>query len=159
MELLLPLAKKIAAQLIDRRETIAIAEGSAGGLISASLLAVSGASKYFLGGSVIYTATARNVLLDIGTSEMADIRPASEPYAFLLARRVRERLGATWGLAETGAAGPTGNPYGDAPGHTCIAVAGAQSCAITLETASPERAENMQAFSRVALELLLQNLR
>jgi nicotinamide-nucleotide amidase len=153
MELLLPLAEKIAAQLIDRRETIAIAEGSAGGLISASLLAVPGASKYFLGGSVIYTATARSVLLEIGTGDMADIRPASEPYAFLLARRVRERLGATWGLAETGAAGPTGNRYGDPAGHTCIALVGASECAATLQTGNNDRQANMRAFALRALEL------
>lgn len=153
MELLLPLAEKIAAQLIGRRETIAIAEGSAGGLISASLLAVPGASKYFLGGSVIYTATARGVLLEIGSGEMADIRPASEPYAFLLARRVRERLGATWGLAETGAAGPTGNRYGDPAGHTCIALAGASERAVTVQTGNDDRQANMRAFALRALEL------
>jgi nicotinamide-nucleotide amidase len=153
MELLLPLAEKIAAQLIEHRETIAIAEGSAGGLISASLLAVPGASKYFLAGSVIYTATARSVLLEIGTGDMADIRPASEPYAFLLAQRVRERLGATWGLAETGAAGPTGNRYGDPAGHTCIAIAGVLERAVTLQTGSDDRRANMRAFALRALEL------
>lgn len=153
MELLLPLAEKIAAQLINRRENIAIAEGSSGGLISAALLAVPGASKYFLGGSIIYTATARSALLEIGTADMVDIRPASEPYACLLARRVRERLGATWGLAETGAAGPTGNRYGDPAGHTCIAIAGVSERAVTLQTGNDDRQANMRAFARRALEL------
>jgi len=153
MESLLPFAEKIAVQLIDRRETIAIAEGSAGGLISAALLAVPGASKYFLGGAVIYTAAARSVLLEIGTDHMAGIRPASQPYASLLARRVRERLGATWGLAESGAAGPTGNRYGDPAGHTCIAISGASDHSITLQTGNDNRQANMRAFALRALEL------
>src|SRR5262249_7475754 len=112
MQTLLPLAEQIAARLVERRESIAVAEGSAGGLISTALLAVPGASKYFLGSAVIYTASARSALLAIEAADMAGLRPASEPYATLLARRVREKLGATWGLAETGASGPSGNRYG-----------------------------------------------
>ena len=128
MDQLLPLAQKIAARLIERRETIAVAEGSSGGLLSAALLAVPGASAYFRGGAVIYTAVARTALLDIGEAEMAGIRAASEPYAALLARRMRERLGATWGLAESGASGPSGNRYGEAgmPGRTYADVANGQ---------------------------------
>ncbi len=154
MESLLPLAQRIAARLAERRETIAVAEGSAGGLISASLLAVPGASAYFLGGAVVYTAAARGALLDIGAADMAGLRPASEPSAALLARRTRERLGATWSLAETGAAGPAGNRYGDPAGHTCIAVAGPAERAFTLRTGSTDRQANMRAFAARALELL-----
>jgi PncC family amidohydrolase len=154
MESLLPLAQRVTARLIARRETIAVAESSTGGLISASLLAVPGASAYFLGGAVVYTASARAALLDIGPADMAGLRPASEPYAAMLARRVRDRLGATWGLAETGAAGPTGNRYGDPAGHTCIAIAGPAERALTVRTDSPERQANMRAFAARALELL-----
>jgi nicotinamide-nucleotide amidase len=153
MESLLPFAERIAAQLIDQGETIAIAEGSAGGLISAALLAVPGASKYFLGSAVIYTVAARSALLEIGTGDMAGIRPATEPYAILLARRVRERLGATWGLAETGAAGPTGNRYGDPAGHTCIAIVGPSDRAVTVRTENDDRQVNMRAFALRALEI------
>ena len=158
MEQLLPLARKIAARLIERHQTIAVVEGSCGGLMSAALLAVPGASAYFRGGGVIYTAAARGALLDIGTAEMTGMRAASEPYAALLARRVRERLGATWGLAESGAAGPTGNRYGDAAGHCCLAVVGPVERAITLETGSNDRVANMRAFSAAALDLLAQVL-
>src|SRR4249919_2946777 len=132
MESLLPLAEKIAARLIERKETVAVAEGSAGGLISAALLAVPGASAYFVGGAVVYTGAARSALAAIGADDMKGLRPASEPYAGLLARRLRERLNTTWGLAEAGAAGPSGNRYGDPAGHTCIAVSGQLSRAITL---------------------------
>jgi nicotinamide-nucleotide amidase len=154
MQTLLPLAEKIAARLVARGETIAIAEGSAGGLISAALLAVPGASQYFLGSAVIYTVKARSGLLDITAADMSGLRPATEAYAALLARRTRERMGASWALAETGAAGPTGNRYGDAAGHTCIAIAGPTERAITLETGSADRGANMRAFAHKALELV-----
>ena len=156
MQSLLPLAEKIAARLIERRETIAIAESSTGGLIAAALLAVPGASAYFVGGAVIYTRTARLGLLGIGDAEMAGLRPSTEPYSVLIARRVRERLGATWGLGETGASGPSGNRYGDAAGHTCVGVAGPVERAATLETGSADRRANMDAFAQRALELLFE---
>ena len=82
------------------------------------------------------------------------MRSASEPYAQLAARRVREKLGATWGLCETGASGPTGNRYGDAAGHACLAVSGPVDRVITLETRSADREANMSVFARRALELL-----
>jgi nicotinamide-nucleotide amidase len=159
MESLLPLAQRIATRLTERRETIAVTESSTGGLISASLLAVPGASAYFLGGAVVYTKSARAALLDIGPADMASLRPASEPYAALLARRGREQLGATWGLAETGAAGPTGNRYGDPAGHTCIAIAGPAERALTLRTESTDRQANMRSFAARALELLAETIR
>jgi nicotinamide-nucleotide amidase len=155
MKALLPLAEIVAKRLIARRETIAVAESSTGGLIAAALLAVPGASVYFLGGAVIYTKTARAALLGIGDAEMVGLRPATEAYALLLAQRVRERHGAAWGLGETGATGPTGNRYGDPAGHTCIAVAGPAERAITLRTGSAERVSNMDAFAKRALELLV----
>jgi nicotinamide-nucleotide amidase len=155
MKTLLPLAEIVAKRLIARRETIAVAESSTGGLIAAALLAVPGASAYFLGGAVIYTKSARAALLGIGDAEMAGLRPATEAYALLLARRMRERHGAAWGLGETGATGPTGNRYGDPAGHTCIAVVGPAERAITLRTGSAERLSNMDAFAKRALELLV----
>ena len=158
MDRLLPMAKEIATHLIARKETIAVAESSTGGLIAAALLSVPGASTYFMGGAVVYTKTARLALLGIGDADMQGLRPSTEAYAQLNARRVRERLCTTWALGETGATGPTGNRYGDAAGHTCIAVAGPVERAITLETGSADRPANMQAFAKRALELLLETV-
>jgi len=148
------LAAALGERLKVRGETISVAESSSGGLISAALLAVPGASKYFLGGAVVYTAKARVLLMDLPREAVAGMRSASEPYALLLARTARERFGATWGLSETGAAGPTGNGYGDAPGHTCIAIAGPLEAAMTIETGEADRSANMQAFAAAALEML-----
>ena len=151
-------AAAVAAALIERRETVAVAESSTGGLISAALLAVPGASAYFQGGAVVYTAKARMALMDLPREAVAGMRSASEPYALLLARTARENLGATWGLSETGAAGPTGNPYGDAAGHSCLAISGAVETAVTLETGAADRAANMDAFAVAALSLLARAL-
>ena len=158
MKALLPLAEKIAARVIARKETIAIAESSTGGLIAAALLAVPGASAYFLGGAVVYTKTSRLALLGISDGEMSGMRASTEAYALLCARRMRDKNGATWGLGETGATGPTGNRYGDAAGHSCIAVVGPVEKAITLETGSADRVANMDAFAKRALELLTEVL-
>src|SRR3954451_8267335 len=143
-------AEGIAALLKERRETIAVAESSTGGLISAALLGVGGASAYFVGGAVIYTQTARRALLDIQDAAMAGMRASTEPYALLLARTARARHATSWAVAETGATGPTGNRYGDAAGHSCFAVAGGLERATTLETASPDRQANMRAFAATA---------
>jgi PncC family amidohydrolase len=158
MKELVAIAEKIAARLIERHQTIAVAESSTGGLISAALLAVPGASAYFLGGGVIYTRDARRILMDIPDEAMKGIRSASEPYANLLASQIRQRFATDWGLSETGATGPTGNRYGDAAGHSCMAVAGPQAQVITLETGNSDRLANMQVFASTALNLLLQNL-
>ncbi len=158
MQSLLPLAEKIAGVLIERHETIAVAESSTGGLIAATLLSVPGASAYFIGGAVVYTKTARAALLGIGDADMQGLRPSTEAYAQLNARRVCQRLGTTWALGETGATGPTGNRYGDAAGHTCIAVAGPTERAITLETGSAARQANMLAFAKRALELFYETI-
>jgi nicotinamide-nucleotide amidase len=158
MQDLVKIAEQIAVLLVARKETIAVAESSTGGLISASLLAVPGASAYFLGSAVVYTRDARRILMDIPDDQMKGIRSASEVYAKLLASQIRRRFSTHWGLSETGATGPTGNRYGDAAGHSCMAVAGAETVANTLETGSPDRLGNMHAFAASALNLLLKEL-
>ncbi len=150
----LNMAAELGAILKDRGETVAVSESSAGGLVSASLLCVPGASAYFLGGGVIYTLPAREHLLGIPPEAMQGMRSSSEPYALLCARTMREKLDATWGLAETGASGPTGNRYGDDAGHTCLAVSGPVERVITLETGDNDREANMWVFARAALNLL-----
>ena len=152
---LAPLAEILGGRLKSLGQTVAVAESSAGGLISAALLSVPGASAYYLGGAVVYTGRARMRLLGLSREAVAGMRSSSEPYALLLARTVRGQFDATWGLAETGAAGPGGNPYGDAAGHSCLAVSGPEELVITLETGDSDRAANMTAFAAAALDLLI----
>ena len=159
MESLAALGSVVGHLLKERGHTLAVAESSAGGLINAALVAVPGASAYYLGGGIVYTGVSRAALLGLSAQDMLNIRSASEPFARLLAQRVRINLGATWGLSETGASGPSGNRYGDAPGHACIAVSGPVEAVITLETGSADREGNMWVFARRAIELLESCLR
>ena len=152
------IAQVVAARLRERKHTVAVAESSAGGLISAALLSVPGASDYYLGGGVVYTAKAFRALIGIPREALVGMRSSTEPYALLLARTMRDNLTATWGLSETGAAGPTGNGYGDAAGHSCIGIAGAEAVAMTLETGKNDRFETMHVFAVAALNFFLQNL-
>ena len=155
MDSLTDLSRTLGARLLQAKQTVAVAESSAAGLISAALLAVPGASAFYRGGVICYTIYARQALLGIADAEMAGLRPSTEAYALLLAKRVRERLGTDWGVGETGATGPTGNRYGDAAGHACIAVVGPGiERVLTLESRQRGREPNMWCFTRAALELL-----
>src|SRR5262249_31308514 len=154
MKDLLPLAETIAARLKARKETIMVAESSTGGLISAALLSVGGASAYFMGGGIVYTRQAKQLLLSIDDAAIAQFRAATEGHALVLARAARARFNTTWALAETGATGPTGNRYGDPAGHTCFALVGATEKAITLRTGKDDRVENMRLFAAAGLKLL-----
>ena len=159
MEPLTPMAESIAEMLFERGQTVAVCETTGGGLISAALLAIPGASRYYRGAAVTYTGVARSTFLEIDLDDHPGVRSSSEPYALLIAETIRARLGADWGIGETGAAGPTGNPYGDAAGHTCIAVVGPARHVETLETGDSDREANMWRFTRRTLEVFEQVLR
>ncbi len=153
METLLPLAQDCATLLKENGWTVAVSESSSGGLVSAALLAVPGASGYFRGGGVIYTRGARRELLQLADADVR-VRGATEAYALIAATQIRSRLETTFGLAESGAAGPSDSPYGPAAGTTCLAVSGPSERVRTVETGHNDRQENMRAFGRAALELL-----
>ncbi len=159
---LLPQAERIAAKLKARKETVSVAESSTAGMISAALLAIPGASAYFIGGAVVYTRQSRTELLRVTEAEFAaltGITPSTEPYALLFARKIKERLATTWSVGETGTAGPTGSRYGHAAGHSCVAVIGPNGeRAITVETGKDDRVDNMRVFSIAALDLLEKSL-
>ena len=148
------LAASVGGLLKQYQQTIAVSESSCGGLLSASLVAVPGASAYYVGGAVVYTRVAQKGLLGVPDDAMTDIRASSEPYAMLNAHTIRGRHGTTWGLSGTGASGPTGNRYGDSAGHACIAVSGPIERVITLETGEADREANMWAFTSAAFRLL-----
>ena len=155
---ILRIANLAADLLIESNHTIGIAESSSGGLIAAHLLAIPGASRYFMGGSVIYTRVAQRNLLGVNDEQMEGLRASTEQYASLNAKTKRELLGTTWGLSETGATGPTGHRYGDSAGHSCIGVSGPLSRTKTLETAVEQREENMVSFTKASLAFLIECL-
>jgi PncC family amidohydrolase len=159
LEPLAVIAARVGATLRERRQTVAVAESSAGGLVSAALLAIPGASAFFLGGAVVYSRRAGKALLGLTREDIGDMRGETEPYARFIAARIRESHRATWGICESGAAGPSGSPYGDAPGHVCVAVAGAVTASRTVETGDADRVSNMDVFARQLLLLLDETLR
>lgn len=147
------LAERVGETLRSRAESVAVVESSAGGLVSASLLAIPGASAFYLGGAVVYSRRAGRALLGLTAADLAGMRGETEPYALLVAGRMRESHRATWGISESGAAGPSGSPYRDPAGRVCLAVAGATSVAKTVQTGGVERAMNMDMFARHLLQL------
>ena len=153
------MAASVGALLKETEQTLAVTESSCGGLLSACLVSIPGASAYYRGGAVVYTRFAQKGLLQVPDSAMTGIRASSEPYALLNARTVRESLDTTWAHSETGASGPTGNSYGDSAGHACIAVTGPVERAITLETGDDNREANMWVFAKAAFDLLEQCIR
>src|ERR1700754_4001285 len=152
--LMLP-ATQIAEQLVRRRQTVAVAESTSGGMICAALLSVPGASAYYHGGTVTYTRDGVNVIFAGATEMEPGNRGACEPYARYLAASVRAKLGTDWGVSEAGAAGPAGNRYGDPAGHTWLAVGGPDGFlrAEHLLTGNDDRPANMEAFAAAALNL------
>ena len=155
---LLEVGARCGATLRERQETVAVAEGSGGGLISTALLAAPGASAYFLGGGVIYTRNALDGMLTGPVERPRKLRGASEPWATHLARAARTHLRATWGIGEGGAAGPAGNPYGDPPGHAWVAISGPAEEARRVLTGDDDRVANMVAIAEAALELFAELL-
>ena len=148
------IAETVARRLTERGESVAVAESSSGGLVAAALLGVAGASGYFKGGAVVYNAAAKMALAGMPQAEIDAHRSATAPHAALLAEAVRRRLGADWAIAEAGAAGPTGNRYGDPAGHVALAVAGPGARTEVVQTGSSDRRQNMTAFAIAALRLL-----
>ena len=151
-------AKKIADLLRERKETISVAESSVGGLLSASLLAVPGASDYYMGGTVVYTMRARRKLLGLSKAILDTQEPLTENYVSLLAKTMREQLRSDWAIAELGATGPGGTPYGHPPGICVLAVSGPKNLSKYLETQSANREDNMCIFLEEGLNLLLKAL-
>jgi PncC family amidohydrolase len=154
---LFSLGERAGALLRERGDSVSVAEGSAGGLISAALLAVRGASTYYIGGTVIYTMVSKDRLLAGAVEAPEGMRGATEMFALYLARSIAERLGTTWGIGEAGAAGP-GNRYGDPAGHGWVAVAGPSEATRLVLTGVDDRPANMVAFASAALTLLLETI-
>ena len=151
-------AGRVAVLLRATKATIGVAEGSCGGLVSAALLSVPGASAYYSGGAVIYTRDAARAFVSGAIETPPGMRGATEQFAQYLARSAVAKLGTTWGIGEGGAAGPSGNPYGDPPGHAWVAVSGPREATRHVLTGNDNRLENMQAFATAALTLVAEAL-
>lgn len=154
-----PLAARIAGALRERGEKIAVADGATGGLIGAALLTVPGALDFYVGGGIVYSFRGRDILFDLPPNFYKGMRSATEDYALLQAKAIRDNFEAQWGIAESGSAGSSKHPLGVASGRSVAAVVGPDSERIQLiETQSDMRIDNMYAFTRNALDLLESSL-
>lgn len=150
-----PQALRIAGLLRAGGGKIAVADGATGGMIAASLLTVPGALDFFVGGGVVYSFRTRDVLFALPRSAYAGMHGASEEYALLQARAIRDNFGADWGIAESGSVGGSSHPSGADAGTSCVAVVGpAGEFVHVTETRSDDRIANMEAFTRAALAFL-----
>ena len=152
------LANRVGEKLKSRNETVSVAESTTGGLVSAALLSVAGASQYYAGGSVVYTRESRRAFLDIDKQELEGLKPLTPEMALVFAEAARDKLSATWGLSELGASGPSDSPYGHPAGSSVFAVSGPKSNARMLQTGVSNREENMVAFTEAVLEQFLETL-
>lgn len=158
---LIELTSQIALILKKNKQTVSVIESSSGGLISSALLSQEGASAYYMGGQVIYTLQSIRAITDLRIRDLKEknIRSSSEPFALLISQKSCDLYKSDWAIGESGAAGPTGNGYGDPPGYSCFAVAGKKEKTSHILTNSSVRVENMQAFAKASLEQFLNILR
>lgn len=148
------LATPIAQALIDQSATVCIAESSTGGLISAALVSIPGASRFYLGGSVVYSHPSRRHLLGIRGADVEGLTPLTEAMALRFAEHARAQLGTTWAVAELGVAGPTASPYGHDAGVCVVGIDGPRPHSIRINTGDNDREENMWHFTQQALRAL-----
>jgi len=152
------LVKKISAILTAAHEKLAVAESSAGGLVSACLLSVPGASSFFVGGSVLYSYQIRKQIVQMGKEEHRKYGGSTPELILDLALKFREKMGTDWVIGEGGAAGPSKSPYGHNAGYTALAVAGPINRTRTMETGKSDRIENMSEFATALLRFFLEVL-
>ncbi|HEU5269547.1 MAG TPA: CinA family protein [Jatrophihabitans sp.] len=116
-------AARLHALLVRRQQTVAVAESLTGGLVAAALTGTPGASATFRGGLVVYATDLKARLAGVPEDLLARAGAVDPQVALELARGVRARLSATWGVGVTGVAGP--DPQDDRPvGTVFVAVAG-----------------------------------
>ena len=158
MKKLSKLCEPIADRLKANKQTISVSESSTGGLISAALLSIPGASAYYKGGSVIYTLASRKIFLNLSKQDVEGLEPMTESMALRFAEKTKEVLGSDWAIAELGIAGPTGSPYGVDPGTSVVAISGPSDNFVRIETGNTDRESNMMDFTKSALQLLSRTL-
>jgi len=144
---------KISNILSSRKETVSVTETSTGGLISAGLLSVPGASSYFVGGVIPYARSVRGDLLDITKETVDGLSPMSEEMAMSFAQNTKQKMQTDWAIAELGIAGPGGSVYGFEPGTCVVGIAGLHSSSTFIQTGKDRRNENMALFRNSALAL------
>ena len=144
--------------LVERRETLAVAESLTGGLLAATIVEIPGVSAVFRGGLVVYATDLKARLAGVPQELLDERGPVDGDVAAALARGVRERCGADWGLATTGVAGP--EPQDGKPvGLVYVAVSGPTGTSVSeLKLDGNREAVRTESVTAV-LQLLTDSLR
>ncbi|ODV94797.1 hypothetical protein PACTADRAFT_50658 [Pachysolen tannophilus NRRL Y-2460] len=177
----LDLVKEISEILIQRNETLSISEAACGGLLSAYLVSIPGASKFFQGGTLVYSLKSRLKLSGWDNKDISNYTGPSEQVVLRLARNLRIELGSTYVLSETGFAGPSITIFDKDQEPSCndesgeeikdeqspgkvgtvyLGISGPRgevSC--IRHTNNDNRAENMQLFAQAGLRFLLDHMK
>lgn len=153
------LAEVLGQALAARGETVATAESCTAGRIAAELTAIPGASRYVLGGAVVYSNAEKVRQCGVSQALLDEHGAVSEPVARALAEGIRARVGATWGIGVTGIAGPDGGSAEKPVGTVHIAVAGPAGTAHRRWRLPYDRPRNLLASTASALDLLRRCMR
>lgn len=172
------IVQEIAEILRSRNQTLAISEAACGGLISAYIVSVPGASNFYIGGKLVYSLKQRLKLSGWSEEEISNYMGPSQQVALKLARTAKYELGSTYVLSETGFAGPSNNLHiqnndengesdkelmddkSQSVGTVYLGLSGPNGEASTWKnTGNVDRAKNMSEFAKLGLEFLLAQLR
>ena len=118
-----PFEEQIQTQFIDQQQTLAVAESCTGGEIAARLTKIPGASAYFKGGAVVYHTQSKSEVLGVSEEIIRKYTVVSQEVAEAMAVQVRNKFGASVGLATTGNAGPSKGDSDAEVGTVWIAIA------------------------------------
>jgi nicotinamide-nucleotide amidase len=151
-------AAAVVDALVERGETLGVAESLTGGLLCAAIVDIAGASAVFRGGLIVYATELKSELADVPADLLAARGPVDPDVAVALAEGARKRCGAEWGVATTGVAGP--DPQGGRPvGTVYVAVVGPGAADVRRLTLDGDRAAVRQGAVTAALDLLGAHLR
>ena len=151
-------AAVVVHELVERGETLAVAESLTGGLLASTIVEIPGVSSVFRGGLVVYATDLKHSLVGVPEEMLAQRGPVDPDVALSLAAGARERCAADWGLATTGVAGP--EPQGGKPvGTVYVAVSGPAGATVRRLQLAGARPAVRAASVAGALTLLLEELR
>lgn len=147
-------AEDVAALLVERHSTLAVAESCTGGRIASMFTAMAGASEYFLGGVVSYANSAKSAILGVSADDIEKYGAVSQTVAEQMAVGVRRITGAEYSIATTGIAGPSGGTESKPVGTVWIAVATPDGVTARKMMYGRLRAQNIERASTSAVNML-----
>lgn len=145
--------------LIERGETLAVAESCTGGAIASKFTAQAGASAYFLCGVVSYSNESKSNVLGVKMSDIAQYGAVSEQVAIAMAQGVKGVSGANFAISTTGIAGPSGGSKEKPVGTVWIGVATPGKCYAVKKNCGTDRSQIISRATAYAISMLYEELK